>query len=75
MSQDGSGWITNIHVLTCPHPEAGNPTLAEEFRTFGAVGMGLASPTSSTSNYGYAAGAYHPSGQKPAIRIWYTVRL
>lgn len=69
MSQDGSGWMTNIQVLTAP----GRTTLAEEFRTQGAVGMGLASPSSSTNHYGYAAGAAYPSGQRPAIRIWYTV--
>jgi hypothetical protein len=69
MSQDGSGWMTNIHVLTAP----GRTTLAEEFRVNGAQGMGLASPSSSTAHYGYAAGATAPSGQRPAIKIWYTV--
>lgn len=69
MSQDGSGWMTNIHVLTSP----GRTTLAEEFRVNGAQGMGLASPGSSTSQYGYAAGAYHHPHHRPAIKIWYTV--
>jgi hypothetical protein len=69
MSQDGSGWMTNIHVLSAP----GRTTLAEEFRVNGAQGMGLVSPDANQSHYGYAAGASAPSGQKPAIRIWYTV--
>jgi hypothetical protein len=70
MSQDGSGWMTNIHVLSAP----GRTTLAEEFRVNGAWGMGLASPSTSTNHYGYAAGAGAAPGQKPAIKIWYTTR-
>jgi hypothetical protein len=71
LTQDGSGWMTNIHVLTSP----GRTTLAEEFRVNGAQGMGLAARSTSQSDYGYAAGADAPSGQKPAIRIWYTVNV
>jgi hypothetical protein len=70
MSQDGSGWMTNIHVLSAP----GRTSLAEEFRVNGAWGMGLASPSTSTNHYGYAAGAGAAPGQKPAIKIWYTTR-
>jgi prolyl-tRNA editing enzyme YbaK/EbsC (Cys-tRNA(Pro) deacylase) len=62
--------MTNIHVLSAP----GRTSLAEEFRVNGAWGMGLASPSTSTNHYGYAAGAGAPSGQKPAIKIWYTTR-
>jgi hypothetical protein len=71
MTQDGSGWMTNIHVLSAP----GRTTLAEEFRVNGAQGMGLVAPNADQSHYGYAAGADAPSGQKPAIRIWYTVNV
>jgi hypothetical protein len=66
---DASGWNTNVHVLSDP---GRGISMADEFRTQGAVGIALSPRTTLQSGYGYAAGSSHAN--YPRARFWYTVR-
>jgi hypothetical protein len=67
-ANDG-GWMTNCQLLAA----AGRATLAEEFRTGNAQGLGLLAPSTAQAHYGYGQGA--TQANVPQIRFWYTVRV